>query len=1317
MAKWSFINSLDGFTTIPFGTTTLPGPVGGGSLTVLSSLYVNGISKVPFADISGWTVMRNPQSFAGDGNADVLWMGSGSDNTAIVWDERTTEQGVGGPFFDMYEGYIGDAAGNNIRYGLPGGGIGQETISIETIRGGDAHDFVNLSYDGGTYNYMIGGVSTPVAGRAYMLDITIDVGAGRDLVIAGEGNDVIYGGDENLNLGDGLMGMGGNDTIYGGRNFSSSGSDDLYGYAGNDTIYGANSGEVYYGDSGNDVIYGGGAFNFDPGTPSIGVGATTDNTFYGGDGDDMMYAAATFTQSREFFYGGNPGQDWVDRNFVENANGLDNSLNDTVNYSLWTGAAVSIDLQTASGFGTGAGAAANDRFYGIEHLVGSNSVTFGDTLIGSSAGNRLQGMAGNDTLDGEGGNDTLDGGAGNDTLVSGFGSDSMIGGAGTDTLTYASATGAVTISMSGGIGVGDHGSGDTIAGDIEVLVGSGFDDALTGSAIANTILGGNGNDTIDGGDAGDSLDGGAGANFLSYASSTGAVNVNLGAPSANGGFAAGDTFVNFQHLIGSENDDFLAGSGVANSLIGGAGNDTLQGLAGSDTLYGGRGDDVLQFSDDLNFTADGNDFVRLWTGEGTNPTATVAVTAGPVSATSDLFRGDNGIDTLTANNGANIVLQNGGDLTVDGVDQADSGGHLQGVEVFVLGGGSDIIQLNDSERQEAWTEAATIFGGVLSDIVVSGSGDDIIAGGNEASGAAADVADIDTLYGGIGNDTIYGDRQGDTATGLGAADTIYGGTGADSLFGNAGADLIYGGSSIDRLFGGEGNDFLAGDASLDTLFGDGGDDLLQLNMDGAVGLGGIVVQGWDGEAGSGPIDVAVSMGARLYGDSAFGGAGTDTLDLALVSNMGGRTVYTASNWNTLSPTILAGVEIIVAGAAADVINLTFNDGATRNAYGENVTVEAGAGSDIVFSGSGNDLLVGGRRNNVDTPGEGSDTLYGGQGNDIIHGDDLDFDPNFVFGGNDTLYGGQGADTVDGGFANDSIFGGTGLDLLVGGMGDDLIVDNDGADINGKEGSDTIVLNVTTGGSFKVDGGLDDDADGDDFVFVSGNYTGIDSSLGEYNDRYIASSTDSGSAQIDRVFGEQGNDLISTWYGNDIIDGGSQSDGLWGGAGSDTIYGGPDTDYLYGGWGDNDVLVGGAGTDYYYYSRTDGQGDQIFDDFRGTDPLPGQQADNVLVVFPDFDPTEVNGDGLRTGSGVFETDHDLYDLAGGDDMVRLTDIDGAAGSMYRLTILTGDGATSYVEFDQRDVQTILLWNNDAAPGTQVIQSYTWDPVDGRYEFVG
>ena len=108
---------------------------------------------------------------------------------------------------------------------------------------------------------------------------------------------------------------------------------------------------------------------------------------------------------------------------------------------------------------------------------------------------------------------------------------------------------------------------------------------------------------------------------------------------------------------------------------------------------------------------------------------------------------------------------------------------------------------------------------------------------------------------------------------------------------------------------------------------------------------------------------------------------------------------------------------------------------------------------------------------------------------------------------------------------------------------------------------------------------------------------------------------------------------------------------------------------------------------------------------------------MLVVFPDFDSTEVNGDGLRTGSGVVETDRDLHDLAGGDDMVQLTDIDGAGGTMWRMTVLTGDGATNYVEFDQRDVQTILLWNNDAAPGEQVIQTYAWDPIDGRYEFVG
>ncbi len=1347
MARWSFINSLDGFTTIPFGTINLPGPVSGGSLTVVSSLYVNGISRVPFGDISGWTVMRNPQAFAGDGNNDVLWMGSGSDHVAIIWDERTTGQGGGsGPFFDMYEGWIGDPAGNNIRYGLPGGSIGQETISIETILGGDAHDFINLSYDGGTYNYMIGGVSTPVGPRAYELDITIDVGAGRDLVVSGEGNDVIYGGDENLGLGDGLMGMGGNDTIYGGRNFSSTAGDDLYGYAGNDTLYGANGGEVYYGDSGNDVIYGGGAFSFDPGNPAIPIApGITDNTFYGGDGDDLMVANATFVNSREFFFGGNPGTDWIDWRFVENPNGLDDSQNDTVSYANWTTAAIHVRLGTGTYgstgiiMGTGAGAAAQDVFVGIEHIIGSNSVNFGDTIFGSSANNRLEGMAGNDTLDGLGGNDTLFGGDGNDLLISGDGADSMAGGAGIDTLTYATSPGAVTISMSGGTGVGGHAQGDTVAGDIEILIGSAFDDVLTGSAIANTIFGGNGNDTIDGGAGGDSLDGGAGANFISYASSTGAVTVDLGASTATGGFATGDVIANFQHAIGSNGNDTLIGSAGANSLVGGAGVDTIQGGAGGDTMFGGGNGDWLSYAGAAGV------LVNLATGAASGSHA-----AGDVFSGFQHLLGSDGNDTLTGDAQANSIVGGAGVDTIEGGAGGDAlfgggngdwlsyagsnagvslnlatgaatGGHATG---DVFSGFQHLIGSAHGDVLTGNAAANTIFGGAGVDTIEGGAGADSLVGGGEGDwlsyeGSAAGVQ----VNLGIAAQTSTGDANGDVISGfrhlIGSLhdDVLTGDAQANTILGNDGLDTILGGGGDDVLFGGAGNDTLNGQAGLDTLFGDRGDDVLQLNSDGAVGPGGMIVQGWDGETGSGPVNVAVAAGARLYGDTAYGGIGIDTLDLSGVSNANPGTVYTAANWNTLSPTILAGVEIIIAGSAADIINLTFNDGVTRSAYGENVSIFAGLGNDVVFSGSGNDLLVGGRQNSTGLGGaDGGDTIYGGAGNDTIYGDDLTF--TVETGGDDLLYGGSGNDTIDGGIGNDTIFGGSGLDLLFGGAGHDLLVDMDGASqIDGGAGADTIVVNYTNAaGDYTVNGGKDEFPDEGDRVFVSGAYNSVQSGLGAGPDLYIASNVDSGTPQIDRVAGESGDDVISTWFGNDTIDGGSGNDALWGGAGSDTIYGGPGSDYLYGGAGNGDVLVGGAGIDYYYWSRTDGN-DLIADN--DPDRLPGAQGENYIVVFPAGDPNETgpNADWLLDGSGVVETDRDLYDNDG-DDMVQLVDLDGAGpGTMYELRILQGAGAGSVLTFDQTEISAIALWNNDATTGTPVITVYAWDEDAGRYLYQG
>ena len=679
---------------------------------------------------------------------------------------------------------------------------------------------------------------------------------------------------------------------------------------------------------------------------------------------------------------------------------------------------------------------------------------------------------------------------------------------------------------------------------------------------------------------------------------------------------------------------------------------------GDVTVYGGSGNDILALSDGDDLVFGGADSDTIYGGGGFDRLF------GDDGST-DINETSGGNDTIYAREGSNATLWGEG-----GNDYLEGSG--EGIETFYGGAGNDTIH--------NWSG----FG----DVAYGGSGDDRII-------------TADTAYGGDGNDHIDGGYGG---TGL---------EGRDSIYGDAGNDTLYGYDANDKLYGGVG---------LDTLYGGTENDELHFSADATVGSG-AQVRLWDGVSGS---STTLSLSGHTYTfDTFYGDDGTDTLvlddgDNVFVNTPGDLKSSSGGSFGALTTNRLYGIEIVLAGAGADVIGLNHRDtgpGDSNSIFSSNITIAGEDGNDIVYSGSGNDLLIGGRLGTG--AGTGNDTIFGGNGNDFIYGDSRALDGSSTGSGNDLLYGGAGNDTIYGGDGHDTIYGGSGDDYVYGGLGDDVIFDDGSAmGFMSADGDDIVVMNFDNAGLNKALSvtGVDGPSDGADQVYALGRYNSVSFALGGANDIFVGSATTGVGGQIDRVQGQSGDDVISSWEGNDVIDGGADNDALWGGAGSDTVYGGDGTDYLYGGWGDNDVLVGGGGTDYYYWSRTDGKGDQIFDDYRGTPSAPGQQADNVLIVFPDFDSTEVNGDGLRTGSGVFETDHDLYDLAGGDDMVRLTDIDGAAGSMYRLTVLNGDGSTNYVEFDQRDVQTILLWNNDAAPGTQVIQTYAWDAVDGRYEFI-
>ena len=179
-------------------------------------------------------------------------------------------------------------------------------------------------------------------------------------------------------------------------------------------------------------------------------------------------------------------------------------------------------------------------------------------------------------------------------------------------LKYVNATANTSYTLTGGIiTVGGISFTNLIAGgqaddsfsgtaNADWINGDDGNDSISGGAGNDSILGGAGNDTIEGGAGADSLNGNSGMDTLSYANSSAAVTVDLGANTASGGDAAGDIIANFVNLIGSANADTLTGNNNANDIFGGAGQDSLFGGLGADTLTGGDGNDTLD-------GVDGND--------------------------------------------------------------------------------------------------------------------------------------------------------------------------------------------------------------------------------------------------------------------------------------------------------------------------------------------------------------------------------------------------------------------------------------------------------------------------------------------------------------------------------------------------------------------------------------------------------------------------------------------------------------------------------------------------------------------------------------
>ncbi len=1204
--------------------------------------------------LTAWDYLAAAPFGVGDSLTDQLTATSGND--LVFWDWET----------------VSDSAHANpvtVRYFLPSG---NQVQAIDIFLLGDGNDVFNLTYDASVAGF-----------QSYDFNATAYGGTGNDLMMSGGGNDGLYGG-EGL---DTVFGGAGNDTIdlrgnvaeaLGEFGYGGSGDDQITGDEGNDSLSGGSDNDrleglggldTLEGDAGNDTIYGGdGGNNISSG--DVLSGGSGDDILYGGFGADNLIGESGFLD-RMF---GDDGNDQISDSdgIVLMSGGAGDDIMFSNFSGTWTAAG---NLATVYGGGGSDTLSMNSAQQNLNLVItmddgsadSTDTVTFSNvansyntstaTLGGGNDGYRGS-LGGNgtrtDRVAGEAGNDTLYGGAGSDTLDGGTGFlDFLMGG----TQTALAADAGDVLVDSDGVAYARAGEGD---------------DTLTITFASNWVgTGGNASDLV-------SLDGNGGGDLFTLGSGNAAqrliINADDGSADGNDSvnWAAASSYAAVTATLGDGSDVYNA------ATTGGSGtrNDTVYGGGGSDTIYGGAG-----FLD------------ALYGGAQT----ALASDAGDVIVDSDgvvYARGGEGDDSFNITFASNWVGSGGnaGDLvTLDGNGGADS---------FILFSGNAALRLviNTDEGVANGNDVVNWSGAASSYDVVTVSmlgGDDNYIGTGPGGGTGNR---IDIVYGGIGNDTLSGGIGDDTLFGSNAGNAVS--DGGDSLFGRGGNDTLSGGYGIDTLDGGAENDVLVFNAD-NTVVGD--NDAQDY------------VQGWDGStqlAQHGYNGRTVNWSF----DTFEGNTGTDSLvgtsgDDVLLGNT--DDLYINGAGQTSNSGRMAGIEIVMLGAGADIFVANDPNGNTTSGtvFTTSLTVYGGDGSDAAYTGNGADLLVG------DETVGGADVLAGGGGNDTIWGD-LQNLADSTTGARDSLYGGSGNDTIFGGAGQDSIFGGDGTDTINAGTGDDYVVDiSDTALLFGGDGADTFLLGYTNSTqSLAVSStGADAVGDGADrvYIWVSGGglqYDSISLSLGAGNDVFITGDVVGGNG-IDRIMGESGNDVISSWNGNDVVDGGAGGDALWGGAGGDTIYGGPGDDVIYPGAGNNDVVYGGTGIDYYYWSRTDGAGDQIFDEFRGVGGS-GQQAVNALVVFPQMD---VNGV-MASGTGVFETDHLLTDNIGGNDMVQLVDIDGAGGTLWRLDVLSGAGAGSSVTFDQRDIQGIALWNNEPTGMQQVVQYYEWDANAGTYVYM-
>lgn len=1225
----------------------------------------------------------------GGNEADVLWGGTGIDR---LFGDDGNDQLFGDDDNDFLLGDAGidtlvGGAGDDQLQGGDGEDILIGGVGTDTLMGGAGADTYVFNLGDGVESIQdTPGEGNKIVFGAGIFAEDISVGIGSLVVRVGLTGDAIHiqgfdpaatmvpVGIETFEFADGtrltqadlvargfdLIGTAGDDTLNGSEIYRT-----LYGLDGDDFLTGGNLDNVIHGGQGRDVMFGNGGsdqllggvgddviqagagydvLNGEAGNDSL-EGEAGDDVLDGGAGNDQLSGG----EGADQLFGGE-GDDFVVTDAEDNVRDGGAGI-DTISFQGVFG--VTVDLGSSN----------------FENAIGTEG---NDTLTAPSAVGSVQ-------LFGNGGSDTLTGGVGDDVLVGGEefvgegAADTLIGGAGNDRLEGGTGDDAYVFNLGDGqdrivdsavredpFSGGEEGSGGTIFENNRLIFGAGIDSQALRLSVGPGAI-----PLLDGIPTG-SLHLSVGASDSLIFSDFNAADLFSQYTIESFGFADSPSLTYAQlveergfDVLGTDEDEGLMGTAVADRISGfdgqdvlrsGFGADTLDGGAGDDQLFGGAGNDSYIFGvgagQDVVFDQAGFDTIRM--GAGIAPTDVRAA------------REANDLVLAVPSTGESLRLQNFYLHAVFQVEQVTFADGTVWDQARLLA--STRRQIDGTDGDDLLTGGTTddtIMGLAGTDSLSGRAGDDVLDGGTGA----------DLMTGGDGEDTYLVDDIGDLVTeAIGeGTDTVLSGI-TYSLTSNVENLILSGTATIDGT-GNELDNVLTGNTGANVLTGGSGNDTY------VIGAGDLVVEA----AGEG-IDTVVTdqsylLGANvenlmLTGTAAHHGTGNE-LDNVLTGN-GGINVLTGRTGNDTYVIGAGDVVVEVAGEGTDTVvtaqdyvlgdaieNLSLTGNHSVNGVGNELDnrLAGNTAANVLQGGLGDDIYVVGSDDLVvEVADAGTDTVEAAEsyalGAHIENLTLLDTFPTLRIGltpgtdgsvpvGLENHYSGIGNEL------NNVLTGNRGDNVLEGLGGNDVLNGQGGNDtLKGGEGADTYLFGLGGGQDRIEDQSVSGEIDSVQLApGLAPNHIGV---VQSENDLVLRMPGSKDSLTLADFFGSpsagqknvrfedgtvwdeaalrqlgadpgQGITIVDTDSGDNVLLGSGGHDVLTGGSGNDTLIGDGGNDIIkdlagnnvYDGGSGDDALIGSAGNDSFRFGRGYGRDvvlvDQLFNDAFTTD------TDHVQMV--------------------------------------------------------------------------------------------------------